>query len=412
MRAETEVAIVGAGAYGLSLAAQLRARGVSFRIFGHPMTFWRGMPIGVNLKSLAFATNIYVPEPGFTFPEWCRERGLEDWEPCTMQSYAAYGMWMQERFVPDLEQQNVRNVAARPDGGFQLTLEDGELVRARRVVLATGLTHFKSVPEALVGLPPELASHTFDLHDYAVFRGKRVAVLGAGASAIEAGALILESGGDPVVLVREGGVLFHGRTDRDRPLWERVREPMTVLGGGRKQWLLQEFPWLIHFVPEERRVRFVKRFAGPASPWWIKDRVEGKVAIELDSEVVAAVPAGGRVRLTVRGPAGSRQDREFDHVIAGTGYVVDVDRIAYLEPELRRQVRRTDLAPALSINFESSVAGLYFVGPSSAMSFGPLFRFVAGADFTVKMVARHIAGPVTEMKTSVQRLRAALSRMA
>src|SRR5215813_11527746 len=168
---DTDVVIVGAGPYGLSLAAHLRKRNVSFRIFGEAMKFWRQMPIGINLKSLAFATNISVPEPGHTFPEWCRQRSLEDFEPCTMQSFAAYGLWMQQRFVPDLESEQVTNVAAN-GRGFTVTLSSGSRMNARCVVIATGLTHLARVPDVLRGLPHELASHTFFLSDYTGFRGK------------------------------------------------------------------------------------------------------------------------------------------------------------------------------------------------------------------------------------------------
>src|ERR1700733_14759532 len=108
---ETDVVIVGAGPYALALAAQLRARGVEFRIFGPPMKFWRDMPPGLNLKSLAFATSVYVPQHGQTFPEGGRASGVGDHEPFTMESFAAYGMEMQRRFVPDLEPVEVRRVA-------------------------------------------------------------------------------------------------------------------------------------------------------------------------------------------------------------------------------------------------------------------------------------------------------------
>src|SRR5215831_6422231 len=104
MKPGTDVAIIGAGPYGLSLAAHLRARNIKYRIFGEAMRFWRNMPVGINLKSLAFATNIAVPKSGYSFPEWCRQHGLEDFEPCTMQSFSAYGLEMQKRFVPDVEE--------------------------------------------------------------------------------------------------------------------------------------------------------------------------------------------------------------------------------------------------------------------------------------------------------------------
>ena len=76
MKAGTDVAIIGAGPYGLSLAAHLRARGVKYRIFGEAMRFWLNMPVGINLKSLAFATNIYVPKYGHSFPIGAGSMGL------------------------------------------------------------------------------------------------------------------------------------------------------------------------------------------------------------------------------------------------------------------------------------------------------------------------------------------------
>jgi FAD-dependent urate hydroxylase len=386
---DADVLIVGAGPYGLSLASQLRRRRVNFRIVGQPMKFWRDMPVGINLKSPALGTNIYVAERGHTFPEWCRRRGLEDFEPCTMQSFAEYGLWMQERFVPDVESEEVTSVcpAAR---GFDVALSTGTRVNAQRIVFATGLSYLARTPQILHHLPRELACHTYFLSDYSQFRGKEVAVIGGGASAIEAAALVHESGGHAQIFVREAEAVFHGRSDRVRPILERIREPMTVLGAGRRHWVLQHFPFVVHFLPEARRIRFVQQYLGPASPWWIKDRVLGKVPIHVNSEVTAAQRTGDRVRLTVRAEGLTKRNLEVDRVIAGTGYDIDMARLPYLDPILRERILRTDRAPSLSMSFESSVKGLYFIGPMSAMSFGPLFRFVAGADFTVRILARRL----------------------
>ena len=59
----------------------MRKRGVEHRIFCSPMQAWRSMAPGMYLKSLGFATNIYTPERHFTLTEYCRARGLEDYEP-------------------------------------------------------------------------------------------------------------------------------------------------------------------------------------------------------------------------------------------------------------------------------------------------------------------------------------------
>jgi thioredoxin reductase len=400
MTLETDVAIVGPGPYGLSLAAQLRARGVSFRIFGPPMKFWRDMPRGINLKSFAFATSIVVPERGNTFPEWCRANGLEDHEPCTMQSFAAYGMWIKDRFVSDLEPAPVTNVAAR-GRGFEVTLATGERFSARRVALTTGLSYFANLPAELRSLPPELASHTFDHTEYERFAGQEVAVIGAGASAVEAAALVHECGGRAQLLVRNAEVVFHNRMSRDRSLVERINYPLSVIGPGRKNWVLEKFPLALRILPEERRARLSMRYLPPAAPWWIRDRFDGNVATHVRTKVVSAERAGKRVRLRLV-ENGSERAIEVDHVIAGTGFDFDLDRLTLLDPELRRRVRRIMRGPALSINFETSVEGLYFLGPVAALSFGPIFRFVCGAEYAAPAVARHLAGPVREL-TSVAR---------
>jgi cation diffusion facilitator CzcD-associated flavoprotein CzcO len=365
----SDVAIVGSGPYALSLASQLRARGVDFRIFGPPMKFWHDMPRTINLKSFAFATNIYVPAKGNTLPDWCRSHGKRHHEPCPMSTFAAYGMAMQSRFVPSLEPVQVVRVSIA-DGGFELTLESEERLFARRVVFATGLTGFSNVPGVLRSLPSDLLSHTFDLGDreYDRLRGKDVIVVGGGASAIEAGALVHEVGGRAQILVREAEAIFHETIgEGHRSLYERLRWPASAIGFGLKSRVLEMVPMGLHFVPEGPRVRF------------------------------------DRVRLRLRSEGEADRTVEADHVIAGTGYVADVDRLTYLDAGLRRQVRRVERAPKLSINFESTVKNAYFLGPVAAMSFGPLFRFVAGADYAAPALARHLAGPMRAVSSVLRR---------
>jgi len=390
MAHDTDVTIIGAGPYGLSLAAHLLARGVKYRIFGDPMRFWRNMPVGVNLKSLAFATNIYVPKRGHTFPEWCLQHGLEDFEPCTMQSFGTYGWEMQKRFVPDLEELSVTKVAMR-NRMFEVTLSSGEHLSSRKVVACTGLSGLAHVPNVLRNVGRDRMKHTFDISDYGQFRGKTVAVIGAGASAIEAGALVHEAGGASEVFVRGSEAVFHGRAPRVRPLWKRLKEPTTVLGTSRRGWVLQHLPLLVHRLPVERRTRFVKGQYGPASPWWIQDRVVGKVPIHVQHELVEAGPSGDSVALTFRDNEGHPRTVEVDFVIAGTGYDVDVARLAYLDSEMIARIQCIERAPALNSHFESSVPGLHFLGPLALMCFGPLFRFVCGAEVAAPRLARHLS---------------------
>jgi thioredoxin reductase len=385
-----DVAVVGAGPYGLSIAAHLRERRAHCRVFGAPMSFWLRMPKTLNLKSFAFATNIYVPQRGYTFPEYCRAHHLEDFEPCSMASFAEYGLWVQRTLLPQVETTDVTGLCSDGGSGFRLALRTGEELRARHAVVAVGLTCFAHVPEPLAGLPRELLTHTSDHTEFPSFKGKEVAVIGGGASALETAALLHEAGASPQVLVRGEQIVFHTRFDSNRSLSDRLRAPNSVLGTGRKSWALDHFPMLLHYVPEARRVRFTRNYLGPAGPWWLHDRFEGKVPVRLRCTVVGAEARGDRVRLHV-GESGARRTLEFDHVIAGTGFEPDVDRIPFLDPALRARIRRVQRAPALSRHFESSVPGLYFVGTVAAFSFGPLFRFVAGAAHAAPIVAKHIA---------------------
>jgi len=390
MNSATDVVIIGSGPYGLSLAANLRARGIRFRIFGESMRFWRDMPIGINLKSFAFATTISIPEKGHSFVEWCRLNGLEDFEPCTMQSFAAYGLDVQKRFVPELEQSLVTQVD-RAHSDFETTLASGEVIHSRRVLVCTGLSGLEYIPEVLKGLGPEQMRHTVSISDYSEFRNKRVAVIGGGASAIEAGALVHEAGGTSEVFVRGPKVIFHSRTPRTRPWLTRLREPISALGASRRGWILQNFPLIAHYLPHDRRMRLFHGYLGPESPWWIKDRVVGKVSINLEREVVGANVRREGIVLAVRDAQNAIKEFEFDYVIAGTGYEADIKRVSFLADALRNSIQSTGGAPRLDSNFESSVPGLHFVGPLSGMSFGPLFRFVAGAPFAARRLSRHLA---------------------
>lgn len=383
-----EVAIIGAGPNGLGLATHLRARGVEHRIFGSPMRTWRDMPANMSLKSLGFATSIPTPDGSRTFPEYCRAHGLEDYEPIHFETFARYGMEFQRDLVPYVEDTRVTNLD-RANGGFVLTLEHGEQVFARRVVVAVGLTYFARVPEVLAALPAERVSHTWGHKDFPAFADRDVVVVGGGSSAVET-AVLLHEHGARVQLLARSQVRWGGRGPREweRSLVDRIRVPISSIGHGRENWVLEHIPWLMHYLPASKRLPFTRSHLGPGSAWWLRDRVEGRFPIHLETSVIRATPSDEQVHLRVRSQAAGEYDIATDHVFAGTGYEVDVDRIPFLSREVADGIRRYGGAPRLSRHFESSVPGLYFLGPVAAASFGPLVRFVAGAQFGVSTLAR------------------------
>src|SRR5271155_4405720 len=213
-------AIIGAGPYGLSVAAHFRRRGIPFRIFGRPMDSWLAhMPKGMMLKSDGFASNIYDPENAFTLGQFCAERGIEYADtgvPVRLETFAAYGLAFRDRMVPELEDKLVVGVDRLPDG-FLLQLDDGETVQARSVVLAVGITHFEYVPENLAHLPAEFLSHSARHYEVEPFRGRNVVVIGGGASALDLAGLLHEAGADVQLVSRRPKVVFHNKPTGQAP---------------------------------------------------------------------------------------------------------------------------------------------------------------------------------------------------
>ena len=386
----TDVAIVGAGPSGLSIAAHLRASHLDFRIFGEPMIFWRRMLPGISLKSPDFGSNIYTPEPGNTFIEWANARGMSRQEPIAMAHFTQYGLDTQQRILPMVERVNVTRV--RPQsGGFEVGLADGSRVHARRVVVAVGLTYFAQVPRLLAHLPQDLVTHTSSHATYDGWNGRKVIVVGAGQSALESAAALHEKGATVTLVFRKSAPYFTPTpTGRQRPLWQRIRRPRTVLGEGPLNLSLQTFPPWPHFLPDRLRVWLTRRHLGPYGTWWLRKGLEGKVAFVPESTIVGARAHGAGVELRLRDHGGKEQGLVADHIVCGTGYETDIERLSFLEPELTRRIARIGRAPRLSFRFESSVPGLYFVGQAASFSFGPILRFVCGAEYTAPAVARYL----------------------
>jgi cation diffusion facilitator CzcD-associated flavoprotein CzcO len=390
-----DVAIIGAGPYGLSIAAHLKARGVDFRIFGHPMHTWLAhMPKGMRLKSEGFASTLYDPDSTFTLESYCQEKKIPYAKiglPVPLEVFASYGLEFQRRFVPELQHQLVNSIL-RSAEGFVIRLEDGETISARRVVMAVGLTHYKYLPPILADLPEEFVTHSSKQNTVDHFKGREVAIVGAGASALDLAALLHQAGADVQVVARKPIIRFHDPPEKREPSFiDRLRTPITGIGPGWRLFLCTNAPLVFRQMPQEFRLDKVRRVLGPAPCWFTKDEVVGKIPLNVGVNVTAAKVENGRVNLQLTDAAGTQTSLITDHVIAATGYKVDLRRLVFMDSDLRSGVRSVEHTPVLSSNFESSVPGLYFVGASAANTFGPLLRFAFGAGFTARRLSGHLA---------------------
>jgi cation diffusion facilitator CzcD-associated flavoprotein CzcO len=392
MSASAQVAIIGAGPYGLSVAAHLRARGINFRIFGQPMESWSSrMPRGMLLKSEGFASDIYEPERRYTLKQFCAQHELPYADvglPVSLETMTAYGLCFQKHFVPELETRFVIRVERIPDK-FVVELEDGELLSARRVIIATGSSYFKYIPEALAALPTEVLSHSCEHQSLDHLKGRDVVIVGGGASALDLAALLHDLGANVRLVVRKQTLTFLSKPE-PRSTWRSLRYPVSGIGGGWRSLIFADAPMLFRYLPANVRLQTVQTYLGPAGAWFTRDRLIGNVPVLLSHSLVSGDVQRSRVRLTLNDGNGHRE-LTADHVIAATGYRVDIQRLNFLSATILARLKLVDNAPVLSQDFESSVPGLYFVGLASACYFGPVMRFLFGARYTAPRIARHLS---------------------
>src|SRR5579884_2304557 len=366
MMAFLDVAIVGAGPYGLSIAAHLRHLGIDHRIFGAAMAFWQQhMPPGMLLKSDGYSSDLSDPERRFTLEAFCRGEGIgyhPTHVPVAVETFIAYGRHFQAHAAPRVERKRLVRLAAGGGGAHLLDFDDGERVTAPHVIVATGILPFARVPAELADLPAELASHSSRYGALDALDGREVVIVGGGSSALDLAALLHERGTAVTVVARTAEPVIYGPPREPDGLLRRLRRPSSKIGAG---WLLRicdDAPQLIRLLPERKRLSLVRNTLGRA---------------------------GGHATLAA------------DHAVMATGYEVNLDKLDFLDAGVRDNIRMAAKTPVLNRNFESSVPGLYFVGALSANSFGPVLRFVAGTVHPARRLARHLTKALRRPLVSV-----------
>lgn len=373
-----DVAIIGAGPYGLSAAAHLKARGLSVCVFGEPMEFWATrMPEGMLLRSPRVASNLSDPEGKLTLEAFESETGRRPAAPLPLNTFVEYGQWFRQqlgcmfdpRIVSSVEQDGVE---------FKLTLEDGEVLRARTVIAAAGIGPFLRKPKVFCDLAPMQVSHCYEGRNIQKFKGKRVSVVGAGQSALESAALLHELGVQVEVIARNAQLRWvgiHSWLHHLGPISGMLYSPHDVGPAGISRVVAA--PKLVARFPLSVRDRIRTRAVRPAGSKWLIPRLEN-VKVTTGRTITTATSQQDEILMTLD----DGTQRRADHVLLGTGYDVDVSRYRFLSNGILRKLRRIGGSPDLGNGFASSVPGLYFIGGAAARSFGPLMYFVAGTEFT------------------------------
>jgi thioredoxin reductase len=402
-----EVLIIGAGPFGLSIAAHLRAAGIGHRIVGRPMDTWKThCPPGMMLRSEPYGSDMAAPQPGWDVRAYCQQHGL-DYEhrlgPLSIERFLDYADWYTRELVPDVSDLTVTGITpAGNGGGFRVTFADADPVTAGQVVVATGVLPYAVLPPELDGLPSELVSHTCDHHLLSAFAGRRVAVVGGGQSALETAALLHEAGAEvQVVMRRAAPTWLEPNPEHIRGLGY-VKRPVNKLCEG---WHCEFWnsPFLFRRLPREMRIGKARTVLGPAGAWWLKPRVDGVIGMLTGHHLKHAERTAKGVTLYLDGP--DRSSAEADHVIAGTGFRIDLARLPFLGEELLAGITTLNRYPVVGRDGQSSVPGLYFAGAPTAVSLGPSVRFIAGTHNVARQMTRSLAGaskPAASRPTEVR----------
>ena len=384
-----DVAVVGAGPFGLSVAAHLPRRAV--RVFGRPMETWTTrMPPQMTLRSAWNETSLSAPGGGGTIERWADLHGVDRTGPIPLQRFLAYAGWFRERFVNDVDPSEVVAVERTPHG-FAVATSSGDEVLARRVVLAVGITPFSYAPPAFRPFEGHTGLRSgLELDRLERLRDRTVVVLGGGQAALESAAVAADAGARVEVIARSPIRWFADREPhRPRsPLQQRLyRLAYPAVGYGPPPInRLVLHPDLFASLPAGLRHRLTARQLRPGASPWLRQQVIGRVTLTEGVTVTSVALDGDSLELLLD----DGSTRRTSELVLATGYRFDLRRLGFLARPLRDSLAVQDGSLVLDRHFRSSDRDLLFVGYPAEARLGPLSRFVLGTRFTATRAAEYL----------------------
>jgi len=268
------------------------------------MNTWRAhMPLGLFFKSEPYGSVISAPTRGYDVATYSRLHGFDDYVdrvgPLSLERFLGYADWFTDQLVPDVRDVTVTSVAPR-DGRFKVEFAEEAPAFVRQVIIATGVLPYAHIPSELSGLPADLMTHSSAHVRLDQFRSKRVAVIGAGQSALQTAALLHEAGADVQVIARREQIIWEEQVPPEIGLLDYILRPPTKLCEG---WGCAGYdsPDAFRLLPESFRVKKALSALGPKGAWWLRDRVEGVLEVLTGHQLRSAKPQGSGDRGRSRG---------------------------------------------------------------------------------------------------------------
>ena len=211
-----DVVIIGAGMCGLVASLALKRQGIANHIVYDMAPEGREGPwiTIARMQTLRSPKQLTGPAfglPSLTFRAWYEAtHGTAAWEALfriSREDWMAYLVWYRRVLgLPVVNGARMTGLAPAAGGLIAVQMEiDGraERVLTRKLVLATGRDGLGGnyVPPIIRGIDPRFWAHSADEIDFAALKGRRVIVVGAGASAMDNAATALEAGAERVDLL-------------------------------------------------------------------------------------------------------------------------------------------------------------------------------------------------------------------
>jgi FAD-dependent urate hydroxylase len=378
---ETDLLIVGAGPFGLAIAAQTAHAGIDHLIVGKPMEFWRRhMPQGMYLRS-ACDWHLDVQNQT-TIEKFLEMQGTtsRDVEPLSLEFYLSYVDWFQQQknihplpvFIRQLD---------HASSSFIATTAGGDTIRARRVVLAPGFKHFTNIPDELKNrLPAGSFVHTCDFNDFSNSGGRRYLIIGGRQSAYEWAALLVEAGAAVVHIAHR-----HESPTFEEADWSWVN---TVVDN------IPENPNWFRNLSQEEKDQVAHRLWAEGrlklEPWLAPRLHNDRVHVWPRAEVVSGREQDDgalQVELT------NGQTVVVDQIIMATGYKVNIAQLPVLAAgNILSALKTRNGFPELDDHFETSVPGLFITSMPAAQDFGPFFGFTVAVRASAQLICERLQG--------------------